>query len=349
MAAEPASILPAGTTLQPLQPQAAIAEDGTVWVVFGSGDDLYCTISLDGAETFGAPVRIGTVPNLMLGKRRGPRIAAGADLAVVTAIGTEGNILVWRSTDRGNGWAGPVVVNDRPTAAREGLHALARGPEGELYCAWLDLRNGKTEIYGAASHDGGRSWSENRRVYRSPDGSVCECCHPSAAFDSDGGLHVMWRNSLAGRRDMYLASSTDGGRSFGAAVKLGRGSWPLEHCPMDGGMLAPLGPGKVASVWRRDKEIFLSGPEQSAERRLGRGEQPWIAATDRGPALVWIEGRPGHLWVMKPGSREPVKLSSDASDPVIAAPRSGPGPAVIVWEQGRGKGRTIVAQNVSAE
>ena len=37
----------------------------------------------------------------------------------------------------------------------------------------------KGKIYLSSSEDGGKSWSKSRLVYRSPEGSVCECCKPS--------------------------------------------------------------------------------------------------------------------------------------------------------------------------
>src|SRR5690606_19480837 len=124
--------------------------------------------------------------------------------------------------------------NDVPKSAREGLHALAVGPEGQLYCVWLDLRNNEPEVFGSSSTDGGKTWSPNRLIYRSPDGNVCECCHPSVTFDSKGHLYVMWRNWLDGNRDLYWSLSKDGGRTFSQAKKLGQGHWPLRNSPMDG-------------------------------------------------------------------------------------------------------------------
>jgi hypothetical protein len=115
---------------------------------------------------------------------------------------------------------------------------MAAAPDGTVYCVWLDLRNHRTQVYGAASADGGASWQEERLIYESPDGSVCECCQPQTAYDPQGHLYVMWRNQLAGARDMYLAHSEDNGQTFSQAVKLGRGTWPLNACPMDGGGLA---------------------------------------------------------------------------------------------------------------
>ncbi len=275
-AAEPVSLAVPKDAGEARQPQAAVAEDGDVYVAFGAGQTVYCAALQDHGHGFGEPVQVAAVPQLMLGHRRGPRIAAGKEDVVISAIGKDGELLSWRSKG-GRSWQGPVTINDVPASAREGLHALAAGPGGKFYCVWNDLRNGKIEVYGAGSTDGGKTWSENRRVYRSPEGPICPCCHPSVTFDSQGNLYVMWRNSLGGNRDLYLSTSKDGGRTFSEASRLGRGHWRLDHCPMDGGAVAAVKPGEVATVWRRQKEVFATLPGHP-EVKLGAGEQPWVAA-----------------------------------------------------------------------
>ena len=97
------------------------------------------------------------------------------------------------------------------------------------------------------SADDGATWQANVWVYRSPDGNVCECCHPSIMV-SDDAVHVMFRNSLAGNRDMYVATSKDDGKTFVPAKKVGQGSWKLNACPMDGGMLAAGPKGSLVTV-----------------------------------------------------------------------------------------------------
>jgi hypothetical protein len=206
---------------------------------------------------------------------------------------------------------------------------MAAGPQGRLYCVWLDLRNKRTEIMGASSTDGGKTWSENRLVYRSPDGSVCECCHPSVAFAPDGTLFVMWRNSLGGYRDMYLARSKDGGRTFESAVRLGTGTWQLDACPMDGGAIAVDEAGAVHTVWRREKTVYATNGKPKPESRLGDGEQPWLTLTSTGPAIVWLNRRAGDLFVKLPKATAPEKIASAARDPVIAGLKDG---VVVAWE-----------------
>ena len=327
------------------QPQAAVNNQGHIFIAFGSKNAVYCAASTDRGTTYGEPVLVGQVKNLSLGMRRGPRIAVGGGSIVVTAIGgdlgggKDGDLLAWRSKDGGRTWSKPVRVNDVPAAAREGLHAMTAGPYGFVYCVWLDLRERGTRIFGSASVDGGATWSENRLVYRSPSGSVCECCHPSIAMGPDGQLHVMWRNSLDGERDIYMVSSSDTGKTFSDAKKLGSGSWPLDACPMDGGAIAVAPDGQVMTVWRREKQLYLSSGDN--EELLARGEQPWIASGDE-TYVVWISKRPGELW-LRDGHNAPEKIANNAADPVVAASPGKSGPVVVCWEQRNGDRSTILA------
>lgn len=88
------------------------------------------------------------------------------------------------------------------------------------------------------------------------------------AFDSGGTILVMWRNSLGGSRDMYLARSKDGIR-FSAPQKLGESTWKLNACPMDGGGLAVSG-SSIFTAWRREHSLFLDQPGEP-EIPLGKG------------------------------------------------------------------------------
>ncbi len=329
------------------QPQAAVSPSGKVYLVFGAGNVIYCTASDDG-QRFANPVKVGEGGALALGMRRGPRVAATDKAVVVTAVGgKEGrgrdeNLLAWRSDDGGKSWQGPVTVNSVAGSAREGLHHTAAAPDGTVYCAWLDLRDKKTQVFGAASADGGATWQGEKLVYASPDGNVCECCQPQAAYDAEGRLHVMWRNHLDGARDLYLASSDDHGKTFGKAVKLGKGSWPLNACPMDGGGLAADAGREVTTVWMRKKEVFRCTPGQP-ETSLGKGEQPWAAPGPGGVHLIWVAGRPGAVMALLPGSDEPVKLAERGWDPVVAGPVTGKGPVVAAWEEGQPGAKRIRA------
>lgn len=348
-AVEPVSVVRSSDDLRPRQPQLAVAEDGTTYIAFGSEEAVYVCKSADGGRTYGEPVKVGEIAGLALGRRRGPRVAVGSGVVVVSAIGhEEGDLLAWRSLDGGATWSGPVPVNDSPGHASEGLHAMAIGPAGQVYCAWLDHRNGAKQLFGTGSSDGGQTWDESRQIYASPSGNICECCHPSVAYDERGHLYVMWRNSLGGYRDMYLSISRDGGTTFSAAEKLGRGGWKLEACPMDGGSLAVSPAGKVTTVWRREDRVYRTDSRRPTEQLIGRGMQPWAAATADGAYVVWLSQRGGTLWLATPSDDEPRLLADGAGDPVIAAPTAGNGPVVAVWEENEGEASGLQALVVTS-
>ncbi len=341
-----------GHNLKPRQPQLALDRNGGLHLVFGSGNNLYHCLSGDGGATFTDAVSVGSAKFLSLGMRRGPRVAMTSDTCVITAVGGErgggrdGDLLAWRSADMGKSWLGPTRVNDVDGSAREGLHAMAASPAGDVYCAWLDLRNKRTEIVGASSRDGGKTWTENHLVYRSPDGSVCECCHPSAAFAPDGTLYVMWRNSRDGNRDMYVAESKDGGQSFADAIRLGAHHWQLAACPMDGGAIAIDSQGAVHTAWRRDKSVYTTSGDAPRDTKVSDGEQPWLAITEHGPALAWISSRPGDLLVKLPWTERAASIATGARDPgVIALDDSD----VVAWETERDGAPSIIIERLDPE
>lgn len=326
------------------EPQVAIGSGKRVYVAFGAGDTLYASLSKDGGAAYGTPVRVGTVGQLSLGMRRGPRIVATPKGAVITAVygkkgnGTDGELMAWQSVDGGKSWLGPTVVNDVPGAAREGLHAMAAAPNGTLACAWLDLRESGTQVFASFSKDGGKTWGKNVRVYRSPAGNVCECCHPSLAYGPDNRLHIMWRNWLGGARDMYLSSTDDGGKTFSAARKLGSGTWPLNACPMDGGALA-TSKGGIDTIWRRENTMYVtrSSGNEAKEVKIGTGQQGWIAATERGTYLVWQSGRAGSaILALTPNETALRTLAGTGQNPMVVA-GGGTNPAVVaVWADKEG-------------
>ncbi len=335
--AEPIKVLPSefrGGS----QPQVAVTPKGDIDIAFGKDQTIYCARSVDGGKSYGAPVKVAALKELALGMRRGPRIVATDKSVAISAI-TAGNICSWTSVDGGTSWSKDVKINETAHSAQEGLHAMAVSAVGMLFTAWLDLRNHSMELWGAGSGDGGKTWGKNVMIYKSPDGHICECCHPSVVFGSDGKLFAMWRNWLGGSRDMYFAASKDGGKSFEAASKLGSGTWKLGGCPMDGGSLAATAHQKFISVWRREGGIFTAS-DHSSEELAGEGKQPVAAFGKDGPYLVWQNGR---TLMLKAGTNSARVLAQNAAHASIA-PRASDQTPVVVWESEANGVKTIFAE-----
>jgi hypothetical protein len=314
------------------QPQVAI--DGrTAVVAFGAGDEVFAAVSQDAGKNFAPPVRVGSAGVLSLGRHRGPRVVISGGSILVAAVagakgkGQDGELFVWRSADGGKTWSKPAQVSDVPGAAREGLHTMAAGPKGVVFAAWLDLREKGTRLMATISKDSGRTWSPNFPVYESPDGHICECCHPSAVIAADGTIHVMFRNWLDGSRDMWLATSRDGGRTF-ASRKVGEGTWVLNACPMDGGGLAVKGNGEIVTSWRREKSIFWTdGAQFHAPDWAGKDSALALDAQGK-PVIVWTEGM--RVMAFDGAVHELAPHGGFAS---VAASASG---VLAAWESGTG-------------
>lgn len=321
-------------SLPGVQPQLA-AVNNDIYLVVGRGDQVVVARSADGGATFGPPVTLPGTGVLSLGMHRGPRIAGTSRALLVAAVigqkggGADGDVVVFRSTDHGATWAAPVVINDVPGAAREGLHAMAASPSGLVALSWLDLRQGGTRLVTAISRDHGTTWSSDVLAYASPGGAICECCHPSIAISAAGDMAFMFRNNLDGHRDMYVTRSSDG-TAFSPAAKLGTGSWLLDACPMDGGALTFDG-REITAVWRRENEVYLT-TATAPELRLGRGRDPVVAQTGAHRDIAWTSAEGVHLIQ---GSQAPIVVGQGRFPALLALPSS----TIIAWEQ---QGQVIV-------
>ena len=320
---------PVSPSLPNRQPQLAAA-NGMVAMVFGSGESIWFARSDDDGRTFSAPVQVGGLPKLSLGRHRGPRVAIAGKTILVGAIEVQSDLFCCRSTDGGRTWSRPTVIDDQPKSAREGLHAMAADAEGHAAAVWLDDRtpsSGK-RLYGAFSDDAGATWSKNVLLYQSPWGTICECCHPSLVSTGRGEFVAMWRNVVDGSRDLY-AMWLRGGKPASDAVKQGSGTWKLNACPMDGGGVA-VRDGRVWSAWRREHNVYLAEPAKP-ERDLGAGENIALAMTARGAWAVWSTAN--GIQALTPCAAVPHQLSPAGAFPsIVALPAGG---ALAAWEDGQ--------------
>ena len=323
--------------------QVAIGTDrGFTAVVFGSHNSIWFAGSRDSGRSFSSPVHIADVSALALGRHRGPRVIVSGNHIVVSAIfgqtagqgphahglPSDGNLVAWRSTDSGQHWSQPVVINDAPSSAREGLHAMAVNKPGEIAAVWLDLRSSGTRLFGAFSRDYGATWSKNAQLYASPTGTICQCCDPSIAALSDAHrFAIMFRNVSGGSRDMYTMNwNTRGGTS--EAHKIGVGTWPLDACPMDGGGIARIHSHTV-SAWRRDHTVYLA-EDQKPEIALAEGKDVALAATPQGAYVAWTDAEGVKLHTPKSSRVLNLSAAGGAFPTLLAMPDQS---VLAAWER----------------
>jgi hypothetical protein len=268
--------------------------NNTIHIAYGSGDSIMYISSKDG-KTFASPSLVALLPKLMASAMRGPQIASTDNGLIITACTSLGNIECYKKDFSGK-WTNIKRVNDANESAKEALMALSA--DGlDVFAVWLGVRSPKGQnIYGSKSIDGGKTWKRNILVYASPDSTVCECCKPSVAIKGNK-VYVMFRNLISGNRDLYLIESSDTGKTFRKANKLGNGSWKLNGCPMDGGGLAIDKNGNPETVWRREGKIYSASPGRP-EREIGEGRGCSIETINNKIIYAWSEN--GVVTVLKP-------------------------------------------------
>ena len=178
------------------------------------------------------------------------RLCGTVDGAVVVAWtdDRDGSLAVYarRSPDAGLTWPDPPVRFGVAGATAEHPDLVCDG--GSAVLAWEDRRDGQgvnPNVYVAASPDGGATWSESVRVTADALGAHS---HLSPRLAAAGGkVHVAWYGDEFGAYDVFVASSADGGVTFGPPARLGSdapgSAWSAHP------VVAADGSGEVHVAW----------------------------------------------------------------------------------------------------
>ncbi len=134
-------------------------------------------------------------------------------------------LVLTRSRDGGRTFSPGVEVDAGLVPTRRFLvflpefPSLAAGREGSLYAAWADGRNGDEDVFLRRSDDKGRTWSEPRRINDNRLGDGTSQYLPRVSVAPGGRVDVLYLDRRGDpdqdvMTDAYLATSSDGGRSF---------------------------------------------------------------------------------------------------------------------------------------
>jgi len=310
------------------------------WAATAPGaTDVYAAVSHDDGSTFGAAKRVNDVPgDARTSGEQGPRVGIGTavDVAWCSKAGTSARIRVARSQAGATTFAPAVTVHAEDLPGVRGWASLARDPEGNAHVVWLD---GRAADHGAASH----SMRQDifHAVWRT-DGSheealvatdVCFCCKTAVATAPGGTVYVAWRHIYpTNLRDIAVARSSDGGKTFSAPVRVSEDGWQIAGCPDDGPALAVDESGTLHLVWptmvggadrAAVKGIFYSSstdggrtfaPRQRIDEEGTGAAHPQIAAGAGRVAIVWDEAGATRRACLREVSRDP---KGPGSTPVL--------------------------------
>jgi hypothetical protein len=325
------------------EPTLATARDGTAyvaWVEHRENKEADVMLAhLDGeGQMKGAPVRV----NPKLGEAtawRGdpPTVSVAPDgtlyVGWTARLANEGHgndLYLSASRDQGQTFESPVKVNDDGKAVTHGMHSLAVAADGRVYVAWLDERNVVKPM----------------------------------AMGQGGTMQKM--EHMESNREVFMAFSDDGGRSFSKNQRIAK-----EACPCCKTALAAGAQGRVYAGWRQVlpgefRHIAVAASEDGGKTF----SSPVIVSDDRwmiaacpvsGPALsvgddgalrvVWYtEGEkaaPGLYWATSSDNGKtfsesrPLAKGRGRGTPLLLA--SGKSGAAVVWESNEGGASRVVS------
>jgi hypothetical protein len=302
----------------------SVAAEGSLVVVTwaartDAATDVYAAFSRDGGASFGAPTRVNDVPgDARVSGEQAPRVALGRGVQVVWGARRDGAAVIRTAATRpGEQTFAPArTVHAGNLTGGRGWASLAKGRDGAAHVVWLDGRgDGPAAAPGPAgaapSHKGMRQ-DIFQAVWR-PDGThdearlatdVCFCCKTAVAAGPDGSVYAAWRHIFPPNlRDMAVARSTDGGRTFAAPVRVSQDGWAIDACPDDGPSIAVDARGVLHIAWPtmagEGKGIFYSysadggrtfAPRLRVDDGSGPAAHPQVAAADDRLAVVWDQG-----------------------------------------------------------
>ena len=356
-------------------------------VAEGRGD-VFVAVSRDGGTSFGPPVQVNAVPGeARLGGEFPPRVALtsaakGAEPEIVVlwvARGATPEIKSARSHDGGVSFDRPTTLQSPGAPGDRGWPALAIDGAGAAHAIWLDhrglaLRSSGGQVHGdrqgSAGHDTREAAAGSALYYasaggaggeRSIAGSVCYCCKTALASGPGGALFAAWRHVYPGNvRDIAMAVTRDGGKSFSPPGRVSADGWSIDGCPDDGPAIAVDGGGTVHIVWptvipgrNPEKALFYASSRDGVHftprlriPTLGspNPSHPQIAASPDGRVVVaWDESVSGtrvaamrDVEIGSGGNPEfgevlTIAPAGTADHPVVAATDSG---FVVVWSTG---------------
>ena len=309
----------------------------------------------------GAPIRVNPAGTSVDSLHQAPGIAVGpqGELYITWSARRPvpvgglfaSDLMLSRSTDSGATWSAPLRVSeDQPTS--HSFEGLAVAPDGAVLVAWIETRDGKAATVFTRVTEGGTRMTDTVRL---DAGETCVCCRVDVATGPSETVSVLWRRVFPDDvRDMVLATSADGGRTFAPPALVHADGWKITACPHRGGSIAADARGRLYAVWYteategRPDVLFATstdGRRFSPPRRLHTTpasipDQARLAVDGAGRAvIVWEDATAVRRRIVVRTTRNGGRTLSPAQslstaikafEPAVTATRAG---FIIVWHE----------------
>lgn len=297
-----------------VQPQAVVAADGTVHLVWFSGPpaagNLWYARRGPADPAFTAPLRVNAQDGsaVALGSIRGAHLALGRDDRVhvvwngsqtAQLKGPDGGagMLYARSNDARSAFE-PQRQLIQYAGGLDGGGSLAADQSGRVWVVWHASAGAPNEsgraVYLCESTDDGATFAREQRATETPTGA-CGCCALRAGLDAQGRLQVLYRGaSVDGQRDQYLLTRAAGQPGFTGRLL---DPWRSQSCPMSSSALAVAGETLIMA-WETKGRIRSAsvsaagkpGPVQDVSVSGGAKHPTLAVGADGTKLLAWTEG-----------------------------------------------------------
>jgi BNR repeat-like domain len=268
---------PIDSSGQVFDPSAAWGVGKTLVVVWaderrgGKAFDVYARRSPDGGATWGPEQLLSEFPEKVPSDAFArPRLLSdGQDRYWAVWMGLRhgrSSLYMNRSVDGGRKWTDPVPLTGESQSVFG--HSLQRAGD-RMLLVWHDTRTGRDRLYAVTSSDAGATWTAPTRVDHLPESSEVAATSSTMLLNADGEALVAWQDARNGRDDIFLARSTDGGRTWGGEDQRMDADEPgtaLSRFPS----LARAKDGRVVLAWDDDR----AGLENVYVRVRSTGARP---------------------------------------------------------------------------
>ncbi|MBN1539539.1 MAG: hypothetical protein JW939_05290, partial [Candidatus Thermoplasmatota archaeon] len=198
-------------------PRAAVAPDGTIYVVFSDNREgrnlINMAVSTDAGASFDTNVKVA---DHVTGVQTKPDIDHdGVDTVHITWEDTRDNgvdpMIYTTQTQDGSTFSNAIKVSDVSSSYRCLDPRITAVEKGGVHIVWSDDRVWDEDIYIANSLNGGSSFDPSVRISKDPTGS--DQVTPDISGNDDI-LYVVWSDPRYSSSDIYMAISQNNGTSF---------------------------------------------------------------------------------------------------------------------------------------
>jgi hypothetical protein len=177
-------------------------------------------------------------------------------------MGNYRQLVFTKSLDDGKSFEPSIIIGSEELHSGKYFQHMSVDGHGGIHMAWLDgpakmnstgyMEKDKSRDRGVRytqSLDGGVTFETTKLI----DANACPCCNVQTTADGEGNVYVSWRKVFGSGdtqvRDMVVAASTDGGKTFSGPIKINDDGFQFKGCVHVGAPMAIDSAGTLHIAW----------------------------------------------------------------------------------------------------